>query len=111
MTARRGDIWLVDFGEPVGREQAGRRPAVVVSADPLNDSRAGVVGLEVTLTGHRLHGGVPLPGEVAARAPGARVALRLRWTSVEVNRPVEPGLFRLAPPDGARVVDLPPAAP
>ena len=43
MTARRGDIWLVDFGEPVGREQAGRRPAVVVSADPLNDSRAGVV--------------------------------------------------------------------
>ena len=43
MTARRGDIWLVDFGEPVGREQAGRRPAVVVSADPLNDSRAGLV--------------------------------------------------------------------
>ena len=43
MTARRGDIWLVDFGEPVGGEQAGRRPAVVVSADPLNDSRAGVV--------------------------------------------------------------------
>ncbi len=43
MTARRGEIWLVDFGEPVGREQSGRRPAVVVSADPLNESRAGVV--------------------------------------------------------------------
>lgn len=43
MTVRRGDIWLVDFGGPVGREQAGRRPAVVVSADPLNDSRADVV--------------------------------------------------------------------
>ena len=41
--ARRGEIWLVDFGVPVGREQAGRRPAVVVSADPLNESRAGVV--------------------------------------------------------------------
>jgi len=40
---RRGEIWLVDFGVPVGREQAGRRPAVVVSADRLNDSRAGVV--------------------------------------------------------------------
>ncbi len=40
---RRGEIWLVEFGRPVGREQAGRRPAVVVSADPLNDSRAGVV--------------------------------------------------------------------
>jgi len=43
VTARRGEIWLVDFGEPVGTEQAGRRPAVVVSADPLNESRAGVV--------------------------------------------------------------------
>lgn len=43
MTARRGEIWLVDFGEPIGREQAGRRPAVVVSADGLNQSPAGVV--------------------------------------------------------------------
>lgn len=33
----------MDFGEPIGREQAGRRPAVVVSADPLNESRAGVL--------------------------------------------------------------------
>ncbi|MEO8696505.1 MAG: type II toxin-antitoxin system PemK/MazF family toxin [Acidimicrobiales bacterium] len=43
MSARRGEIWLVDFGEPIGREQAGRRPAVVVSADALNESSAGVV--------------------------------------------------------------------
>lgn len=43
MSAHRGEIWLVDFGEPIGREQAGRRPAVVVSADRLNESRAGVV--------------------------------------------------------------------
>ncbi|HUZ19800.1 MAG TPA: type II toxin-antitoxin system PemK/MazF family toxin [Acidimicrobiales bacterium] len=43
MSARRGEIWLVDFGEPVGSERAGRRPAVVVSADALNESRAGVV--------------------------------------------------------------------
>ena len=43
MSARRGEIWLVDFGDPVGTEQAGQRPAVVVSADRLNESRAGVV--------------------------------------------------------------------
>lgn len=43
MTARRGEIWLIDFGQPVGSEQAGRRPGVVVSADRLNESRAGVV--------------------------------------------------------------------
>lgn len=43
MKPRRGEVWLVDFGEPVGREQAGRRPALVVSADPLNEGPAGVV--------------------------------------------------------------------
>ncbi|MDA8068941.1 MAG: type II toxin-antitoxin system PemK/MazF family toxin [Actinomycetota bacterium] len=43
MSAHRGEVWLVDFGEPVGREQSGRRPAVVVSADPLNESHAGIV--------------------------------------------------------------------
>jgi mRNA interferase MazF len=43
VTAHRGEVWLVDFGEPIGPEQSGRRPAVVVSADPLNESRAGVV--------------------------------------------------------------------
>jgi mRNA interferase MazF len=50
---RRGEIWLVDFGEPVGREQSGRRPAVVISADPLNDSRAGVVIVVPTTTADR----------------------------------------------------------
>jgi mRNA interferase MazF len=40
---RRGEVWLVDFGEPVGREQAGLRPAVVVSTDALNEGPAGVV--------------------------------------------------------------------
>lgn len=43
MSARRGEVWLVDFGDPVGREQSGKRPAVIVSADLLNDSSAGVV--------------------------------------------------------------------
>lgn len=26
-------VWLVDFGDPVGREQGGRRPAVVVASE------------------------------------------------------------------------------
>jgi mRNA interferase MazF len=42
VNARRGDIWLVDFGEPTGREQGGRRPGVIVSADRLNDGPAGI---------------------------------------------------------------------
>ncbi len=39
----RGEIWLADFGEPLGREQGRTRPAVVVSTNRLNESRAGVL--------------------------------------------------------------------
>jgi mRNA interferase MazF len=38
----RGEVWLVDLDPTRGREQAGRRPALVISADGLNRSRAGV---------------------------------------------------------------------
>jgi len=40
----------VDFGEPVGREQSGIRPALIVSADALNESRAGVAVVVPTTT-------------------------------------------------------------
>lgn len=43
MSPRRGEIWLVELGIPVGREQAGRRPALVVSTDGLNEGPSGVV--------------------------------------------------------------------
>lgn len=46
-------MWLVDFGQPVGREQAGRRPAVVISADRLNESAAGVVMVVPCTTARR----------------------------------------------------------
>lgn len=67
MSARRGEIWLVDFGEPVGREQAGRRPAVVVSADRLNESRAGVVIVVPCTTTHR---GLPSHVEIDPETSG-----------------------------------------
>jgi mRNA interferase MazF len=53
VSPRRSEVWLVDFGDPVGREQAGRRPAVVVSADSLNESRAGVVVVVPITTSYR----------------------------------------------------------
>lgn len=61
MTPRRGEVWLVEFGEPVGREQAGSRPAIVVSADRLNEGPAGIVMVVPCTTSRR---GVPLHIEV-----------------------------------------------
>jgi mRNA interferase MazF len=65
MTPRRGDVWLIDFGDPVGREQAGQRPAVVVSADRLNASRASVfIVVPCTTTRRSLPSHVEIqPGE------------------------------------------------
>lgn len=54
----RGDIWLASFGAPIGREQAGRRPALVVSTDLFNDGPAGVaivVPLTTTQRGLATH--------------------------------------------------------
>ncbi|MBA3414868.1 MAG: type II toxin-antitoxin system PemK/MazF family toxin [Chloroflexia bacterium] len=38
----RGEVWQVLFDPVVGREQAGERPAVVVSFDALNSSPAAI---------------------------------------------------------------------
>lgn len=41
--ASQGDVWWVDLDPTRGREQQGRRPAVVVSVDPLNHGPAEIV--------------------------------------------------------------------
>lgn len=39
----RGEIWMVEFGMPVGHEQGGRRPAIVVSGRALNGAPSRLV--------------------------------------------------------------------
>ena len=51
--AGRGEVWLVDFGEPVGREGGYVRPAVVVSSDMLNAGPGNVVVVVPTTTSRR----------------------------------------------------------
>ena len=53
MTGRRGEVWLLDFGEPIGREQAGGRPAVIVSDDEVNDGPSGLVIVVPITSAHR----------------------------------------------------------
>lgn len=67
MSARRGELWLIDFGEPVGREQSGRRPALVISSDMLNESGAGVVIVVPLTTARR---GLPSHVEIEPGGSG-----------------------------------------
>jgi len=39
----RGQVWLVDLDPTRGHEQAGTRPALVVSVDPFNQTALGLV--------------------------------------------------------------------
>ena len=53
----RGEVWEVDLSPTRGHEQAGRRPALVVSTDRFNHGPAGlVVVLPMTARGK----GIPL---------------------------------------------------
>lgn len=60
----RGEVYYVDLGQPVGREPAFRRPAVVVSVDILNNGPGGIaVVVPITTVGYGLRSHVELDPE------------------------------------------------
>ena len=67
--ARRGEIWVVNLNPTRGHEQAGIRPALVVSADGFNRGRANLV-IVVPLTSTAR--GVPLHVQVDPPEGGVR---------------------------------------
>lgn len=63
----------------------------------------------IEFDGFRRRGGIRFPMVARLAVPSERVSLELRWKEdLEVNGPADPGLFRLDPPRGVRVVDLEP---
>ncbi len=50
LPVRRGDVFEIDFGVPRGSEQAGFRPALVVSSDDVNAVSGTVIVAAVTKT-------------------------------------------------------------
>lgn len=61
----RGEIWLTTLDPTIGREQAGTRPALIISDDLFNQSHAElVVVLPITSKGKGIRSHVPvLPPE------------------------------------------------
>lgn len=58
----RGELWWVDFGEPVGSAPGYRRPAVIISSNQFNRSRIGTLILAAVTSNLRL---AEMPGNVA----------------------------------------------
>src|SRR5438270_351420 len=67
---RRGEIYFVDFSPIVGREQAGRRPALVLSVDEINR-----LPLVVTVVPGTDGANFPRDFDTAIRLPAAETGL------------------------------------
>ena len=59
---RRGELWMVDLDPTLGHEQAGRRPALVISVNALNQSAADlVIAIPLTSRNRRIRSHVEVP--------------------------------------------------
>lgn len=86
MSARRGEVWLVDFDPVRGHEQGGARPALVLSSDVANEAGMATV-LPITSRARPYptrvaiappDGGLHVPSWVIAEQPRTVDARRLR---------------------------------
>jgi mRNA interferase MazF len=79
----RGEIWEVSFDPTVGREQAGRRPALVISDNALNSGPRGlVIVIPVTGTARGLPSHIPVsPPEGGLIKPSVIMTEQLRSVS------------------------------
>jgi hypothetical protein len=92
LSGPEGGATLV-LGEGAAVERTEQRPT---------GRPAYTVGYDV----HRYRAGVRFPTDVQLRSSSPRVRVDLHWREVEVNGEVDPALFDMLPPAGARVVDL-----
>jgi mRNA interferase MazF len=79
----QGDVWEVDLNPTVGREQAGRRPVLIASANSLNLSQRGlliVAPVTSTIRGFPTH--IPVnPPEGGLTKPSAIMTEQVRSIS------------------------------
>lgn len=90
MTPDRGDLIWLDFDPQAGTEQAGRRPALVLSPALYNrpTGRALVVPVTSRVRGYPFE--VPLPEGLAVRGVALADQLRIVDLRARRARPIEP---------------------
>jgi hypothetical protein len=87
------DLWI---GARAAVEKASRKVA----------GGAGPGSWEAELSGHEERGGAWFPAKVTLRSAPSHVEVEVAWSEVEVNGALDPGLFELPAPRGARIVEL-----
>jgi mRNA interferase MazF len=101
----RGELWWVDFAEPLGSAPGYRRPAVVVSSDRFNRSRIATIIVVAVTSNLRLTqapGNVALPVEVTGLPKPSVVNVTQLLT---VDRQLLDGLIGKLPGPQLRAID------
>ena len=80
---RQGDIVLVNFTPQSGHEQAGKRPAVVVSNDVFNEKTSMTIVCPVTNTDNKFPLHVPLDGRT--RTTGVILCEHVKALDIEAR--------------------------
>lgn len=97
-TPARGDFWLADFSPTRGHEQAGKRPALIISADGFN---RGLARLVIALPLTSVAKGVAFHIEVNPPEGGLNEAVR----SISTDRLID-HWGRVAPGTLSKVEDM-----
>jgi mRNA interferase MazF len=99
----RGDIVWADLDPARGREQAGRRPVVVISADVFN-ARSGTV-IALAVTSQQPRAGFPLTLELtSAKLPKRSWAKMSQVRTLSVDR-IGKKIDRVAPEELDRLIE------
>jgi len=106
VTAAGGQVILTVEGDGVVQRLALGEAGRVEHAERAVAGGAGPGSYAVKLFDRLQRAGLWFPTELELSAAPARVELALRWVDVEVNGPLDPGLFALEPPRSARVVEV-----
>jgi mRNA interferase MazF len=99
----RGDIRWADLRPTRGREQAGRRPVLVISHDVFNDRSGTVIALAVTSTTQRA--GFPLTLELLPKGLPKRSWVKMSQVRTLAVERIGRRLTRATPETLARVVE------
>jgi mRNA interferase MazF len=102
MTIQRGEVYFIDLGSPVGREQAGRSPVVVISNDTVNKLPLVVTVVPGT---RKVKAPTPYPWNVMVLAGEGNLPEDTTFLTFQV-RALDPSRFRNPPLGKLSVVVL-----
>ena len=99
----RGDIRWADLRPTRGREQAGRRPVLVISHDVFNERSGTVIALAVTSRSQRA--GFPLSLELSSKGLPKKSWVKISQVRTLATERIGRRLTRATPETLARIID------